>query len=452
MVLLLLWCGGDTRLEASPSEIKADGVSLSRITFYDDDDDGTSVDFETDRGHFLDEDGYELQYVTRSLSGGEATVELHSAIRPGTATVTATSAKGHTATATVELLQLRPSGRTLTLECDSVNIGALRQPVPDLAVPCHLRMQDSAGTVIDPRGLPSDSFGFFAEAGAVDPQIIEDYGDVYFLYKAPEGNSAPIDVEPIDGEPSRSGDTGGTKNPRDGLVTIMAWVRGEEGFHDINLNGIYEPENGETFIDQGEPFVDVNDDGVFNPGDGDLWQDPNQDDRYTEPNGIWDDNTLIWTSFKLLWTGPTHQSPTTTRVQFAEGDSRDVPPSATREVVVTLLDENINPIAAQGEGYDSLSIYVGCYSCTTSGNTNPSLENLRGFDIDENGQILGNLFNTPSSSITLTNINTYAETETFTITVSGDATPAPLTSDGSYPTTYHFELAPFEARLLGSGE
>jgi hypothetical protein len=129
-----------------------------------------------------------------------------------------------------------------------------------------------------------------------------------------------------------------------------------------------------------------------------------------------------------------------------------VPPSATREVVVSVLDQNLNPVAAQGEGYDSLSIYVGCYSCTTSGNTNPALENLRGFDVDENGLVVGNLFTTPSSSVTLTNINTYAETEVFTITVSGDATPAPLTSDGSYPTTYHFEFNPFEARLLGSGE
>jgi hypothetical protein len=452
-VAVVLGCGGDVRLEAEPAQIKADGVSFSRITFYDDaDDDGATVDIETDRGHFLDEDGYEVQYVTRSLSNGRANAELYSTIRPGIATVTATSSSGQTATVTVEFLQLRPSGRSLSFECDSVNIGALREPVPDLAVPCHLRMQDAAGAVIDPRGLPSDSYGFIAEAGIVDPLVREDYEEMYFLYTSTGGARQPYDVEPIDGEPSRSGDTGGTRNPRDGLVTLVAWVRGEEGFHDINLNGIFEPENRETFIDQGEPFVDVNDDGEFNPADGDLWQDLDGDDRYTEPNGVWDSDTLVWTTFKLLWTGPIHESPATSRIQFAEGDSRDVPPSATRMVVVTLLDHNLNPIAAQGEGYDSANLYAGCSSCTISGTTSPILESTRGFDVDAAGQVVGNLFEAPSYSFSITNNNSYAEPESFTITVSGDATPAPLTSDGNYPTTYHFELEPFEARLLGSGE
>ena len=55
-----------------------------------------------------------------------------------------------------------------------------------------------------------------------------------------------------------------TYNPRDGWATILATVQGEEGFEDINGNGIYDA--GEKFTDTGEPFIDKNDDGCWNSG------------------------------------------------------------------------------------------------------------------------------------------------------------------------------------------
>jgi hypothetical protein len=441
-------CGGETRLEADPREVKADGTSAATITFHDDHDDGSAIYFETDLGHFLDEDGYETQSLTRALSGGRATVSLYSGIRPGTATVTASNDFGDSATVAVRFVALRPSSRSLTFDCEAVNLGALREPVPDLAAACHVRMQDRDGAPVDPRGLEAGSFGFVAEAGQVRPEVVDDgYGNVYFLYTTQGGQTSPVDVTPINGEPSRAGDVGGTNNPRDGLVTIVAWVRGEEGFHDINSNGLYEPLLGETFTDSGEPFLDVDDDGEFDAGAGDLTIDLDGDGRYTPPNGTWDEDTVIWTTFKLLWSGAAHESAETSRVGL-EGGGRELRAGETRRVEVVILDRNMNPIAATSE--NSVTIYPGCYACSLPSNYSFALSNTRGFDIDESGGVRGNLFEPPRFGLSITNTNSYEAPETFTISVTGDTTPGPMTATGDYPENVPISLADFEATLLGA--
>lgn len=446
-LMLLVGCGEDERLTADPESIKADGTSSTTIEFRADLDDGSSVYFETDRGHFVDEDGYESQYATRSSSNGRAQVELFSGIQPGTATVTATTDYG-SATVTVEFTPLSPSGVSLSFDCDVVNIGALEEPVPDIAVPCHLRMQDRDGSVVDPRGLASGDYGFLVEAGQLTPELHDDgYGNIHFLYTAPGGQTAPADVEPIDGEPSRAGDTGGTRNPRDGLVTIVAWVRGEEGFNDINSSGAYESEQGETFIDMGEPFIDVDDDGEFNAGAGERYEDVNGDGRYTPGNGSWDEDTVIWTTFKLLWSGPMHESPDTSFIEIQGG--REIPQGQTREVVAYLRDRNMNPLAATDA--NSVTLTPGCYYCTYPSNYTFTMSNTRGFAIDDSGGIDGNLFEPPTFSITITNTNTYPDPEPFTVSLSGEVTPGPQTSDGYYPDNNPVSLE-LDATLLGVRE
>jgi hypothetical protein len=101
-------------------------------------------------------------------------------------------------------------------------------------------------------------------------------------------------VEPWSGEPFI-----GQRNPRDGLVSIIAATTGEEEFTDQNANGLYD--FGEPYIDLGEPFVDVNDNGVHEPDEQFL--DANNNFSYDGPNGVWDSDTLIWTEARMLWTG-----------------------------------------------------------------------------------------------------------------------------------------------------
>jgi hypothetical protein len=90
-----------------------------------------------------------------------------------------------------------------------------------------------------------------------------------------------------------------TANPRDGYVTVIAWVRGEEGFVDVNQNGTYDA--GEPFVDEGEPYVDANDNGQWDPGEWFL--DVNGDGSYTGPNASWDSDTTIWSQTRVVYTG-----------------------------------------------------------------------------------------------------------------------------------------------------
>jgi hypothetical protein len=443
MFALLAGCGDDARLVAEARRIKADGTSSTTLTFHADQPDGTAVYFETDHGHFLD-DGYEVETVTRSIASGQASIELYSSIYPGVATVLANTDMGDAASVTVEFVAMRPSGRVLSFECDAVNIGALVQPVPDHAVPCHLVMQDRDGASIDPRSLPPGDFGFIAEAGQIQPAVVDDgYGNVYFLYTARGGGSAPLDVEPIEQEPSRAGDTGGTRNPRDGLVTLVAWVRGEEGFHDINSNGLFEPSQGETFTDVGEPFVDVDDDGVFDPGSGDTYQDVDGNGRYTDANGTWDEDAVIWAAFKILWTGTVHQSSTTSRMELQGGP--ELRSGATSDLAVYLLDQNINPLAATSD--DSLTLSVdNSYALMVPYTF--TLSSTRGFEVDSHGRVTGH-FETPLFRASITNTNTYPDPATARFTASAYVTPAPMLSDGTTPYQTTVELSPYEVQLLG---
>ncbi len=88
-------------------------------------------------------------------------------------------------------------------------------------------------------------------------------------------------------------------NPRDNLVTLMAFTAGEEGFTDSNNNGKYD--DTEAFDDLSEPFIDVDDNGKWDPYE--RFIDVNGDKAFTPKNGVWDGNTLIWTMERVLWTG-----------------------------------------------------------------------------------------------------------------------------------------------------
>jgi hypothetical protein len=116
------------------------------------------------------------------------------------------------------------------------------------------------------------------------------------------GYRLPADVPPVQGEFSRSYDSGcGTRthNPRDGLGAVIVAVPGEEGFVDLNGNGVYDA--GEPFVDTGEPFVDEDDNGVRESDEPFI--DVNQSGAWDGPNGTWDSNTVIWAEARVLYSG-----------------------------------------------------------------------------------------------------------------------------------------------------
>jgi hypothetical protein len=123
---------------------------------------------------------------------------------------------------------------------------------------------------------------------------------------------------------------GSAGHPRNGLVTVLATVPGEEAFSDLNGNGLYDP--GEPFVDIGEPLADRNGDGCWNKGPianaeicgilstptsstdpFELYTDTNNNGVWDPPNGVWDGpgckdagcqpSKLIWDNMTLAFTG-----------------------------------------------------------------------------------------------------------------------------------------------------
>ncbi len=215
-----------------------------------------------------------------------------------------------------------PNGAHLSLDCSPFNVPAFTNTdclyshwdgdVGDGpgVVNCTLKMADRNGLVIG----TATPVSFESEAGAISPTATSPEFDPAKAITDQEtlghavgylevfGSPLPPDVTPFTGEPSIVNDYGcgsRTANPRDGYVTVIAWVRGEEGFVDVNHNGKYDL--GEPFVDVGEPYVDANDNGKWDPGEWFL--DVNGDAQYTGPNGKWDADTILWTQTRVLYSG-----------------------------------------------------------------------------------------------------------------------------------------------------
>jgi hypothetical protein len=123
------------------------------------------------------------------------------------------------------------------------------------------------------------------------------------------------------------------RNPRDMLVTLLAWTHGEEHFFDDNNNGVHDP--GERFVDQAEPFVDANDNDRWDPGES--FVDTNLNGVWDGPNGVWDGSTNIWVTTHVLYTGATLASQS-----FTSPASFDVAHGATTSLELHAPDVNLN--------------------------------------------------------------------------------------------------------------
>ncbi|MBN1944264.1 MAG: hypothetical protein JW797_01255 [Bradymonadales bacterium] len=221
-----------------------------------------------------------------------------------------------------------PSRGGMTLSCTYGNIGALRYmtgsaiatpSTGNLCTPCSLSLRDRYG---NPIGI-TRQVEFLAESGRFFPQSVAENdtsGNVSIQWCA--DGILPRDVDPFLDEPSwiESG-TSRIRNPRDGLVTIVAWVMGEEEFDDRNRNGLLD--NDEVHWDLSEPYVDCDDDDGYDTGT-DLFRDVQGvagyvDGVFDEPNGEHDLNVPIWVQTRVLLTGsPDHLHHTTSPISFTD--------------------------------------------------------------------------------------------------------------------------------------
>lgn len=206
-----------------------------------------------------------------------------------------------------------------TLKCDLVNIAAhvSASPPAPFDVNCKVKVVDRFN---NPVGTGT-TVNFKTEAGSITNSVVTtkydpnnptnaSEGEASLVFKTFGGRYPPVDVDPLgalpgqfpfarDLEPSAA-EGQLIRNPRDSLVTIIAYTRGEEFFSDTNSNGVRDPD--EQFIDQGEPFVDSNDNGVWDEGEVYIDEAP-ADGKWNGPNGVWDKDTSIWTEAHILYTG-----------------------------------------------------------------------------------------------------------------------------------------------------
>jgi hypothetical protein len=267
---------------------------------------------------------------------GKATARVQSGVTLGVFTVTASvNASLQAKSPAIGVRGVTPANRGFTLQCGLKNLAAYVDPLP----PKPLKTTCTA-TLIDrfnnPVGKPT-TINLKVEAGAI-PSSVQSTAFIATGANNDEGKAVvdfstvgtfpALDVAPLAGEPSA-----GSLNQRDGLVTVLAYVAGEEAFDDNNSNGQWD--TGENFIDQGEPFVDSNDNNVWDAGEFYADVAPSNG-KYDAPNKVWDKQTTIWTTTYLLYTG------TMTRVDISENPIT-LPLNVMKTVTASFSDARFNP-------------------------------------------------------------------------------------------------------------
>jgi hypothetical protein len=398
---------------------------------------GYSVTFTTEVGSF---EAYSASRTTPvkqkevEILAGKATVRLYSfpgAGGTGKLSAAYTTQGGYNISAEVTVTVsggYSPSGRTFGASCDTPNVSVYTdtQERANMKIRCVALVKDSAG-----RPVAMANVRFMVEGGC---SLLPDSGTSstpgeYVFYLKPDCD--PMDVEPLDNEPNHM-EQGKIRNPRDGLLTIVFYTDGEEGFIDSNSNGTYDP--GEPFAgyDLPEPFVDANDNGQFD--NGEAYVDNDGDGRYSLANARWDNNTKIWVSTRILFSGPPHESAETTRY---EPSGINLDDGASAKFTLYLMDINHNPIA---NNYKDDGITFTETGCSVSPKW-LALQKTMGVEILENGSALVESFNRNRSyEVTITDYYPGSGPHNATLSTAIKATTAPQVT-GYSGKTFTFNLS-----------
>ena len=450
---LLVACSGPTevQLSADKQKISAGGIEFATISakvilMGDPVGSGTTVSFSTTGGSFSGSTEVTSEEKATD-SNGVAKIKLYSAAKQGEATVTVSFYDYDTglddeASITITFGSasgtMMPVAGKFRLTCNAVNIGALRQPTPDIKVTCNLTGQSRDGTTIPATALKPT---FITEAGGFTQK--DDYytGKRIFIYSPKSGASAPSDVEPAQtlGEPSYFDKNGKKRNPRDGLATLVAVVDGEEQFTDNNGNG--KRDAGEPFVDVAEPFVDKDDDDKWGPNE--KYIDANNNGKWDKANGKWDAKTKIMAIYKILWTGQLDSNQKTGRIVSNTG-SNVIADSGKIELTAYLLDANMNPVAAFGQNSDYLqwTLSAGSSDAISNDGTTPAVKNTIGFTFNQSASterkrwlITSNSFTPPTFKYSVADGYPSDGTSSplsWSLVATLYASPGPIEGDGYY--------------------
>ncbi len=261
-----------------------------------------------------------------------------------------------TATTTITITGGKPSFRGLVVNCARKNMSALTDPAGifptrSLKTTCTASLADRFG---QPVGLPK-AVSWFAERGTINNSVSTALTGVAATTYDTNAAFGPNDTTPLTNplEPSN-----GTKNPRDNFITITAVVNGEEEFEDSNGNGKWDP--GEWFLDLPEPFVDHNDNQRYDFGEykSDTQRlncatgmKEAENNIWDGPNGCWDNNTQLFASTHIAWSGAFDQAPV-----FNPPPPWNVAPNQILQVDFAWSDAWFNRISADSASISAVVI------------------------------------------------------------------------------------------------
>lgn len=275
----------------------------------------------------------------------------------------------------------KPSDVGLAVDCTLKNLGALHSLTPPRVVTtqCKAKLVDRFS---NPVGLATP-VQWYAEAGSINSPVDSkaqtgtspsaDTGDAVTTFST-NGAFPPYAVTPlITANPPEMYQGDATdpngRNPRDMSVTVIAVVAGEEEFVDGsgsgptagNINGRWDP--GEWFTDLGEPLVDRNDNGVWDPGESFIdtervdCSNPSapaaKNNRWDGPNGCWDNNTQIWRSIHIVYSGPLYTGGTAAEryLVYTPAPPYSVPINGLIDVSFRWADAYYNRMSPDGAGF-----------------------------------------------------------------------------------------------------
>ncbi len=371
--------------------------------------------------------------TTAMTSGGKAQATVYSFPgETGTGQVSASyvTINGATVSDTVSITVQgggQASGAGLSATCDLVNISAFadNQERAAMQVRCVVRVKDIRGSPV-----PKANIRTMVESGCGITPIQEDESTDFVFSLSPTCD--PVDVEPMTGEPSHL-EMNTIHNPRDGLLTMVFYTDGQEGFVDTNGNGEYDP--GESFAghDLTEPFVDINDNNEYDSGE--PFEDVDDNQEWSPANGRWDENTKIWTSTKIMFTGRPHESVETTRF---EPSGISIDNADSQKLTLYLMDINHNPLSTHDET-DIIELYVEGAELTTD---SVALRKTMGVKFTTDGNIIASSFDEDRTyEVTLGDLNPEPDSTPEAVNLSTIVywTPSPY-FDNYDPTQQSEEL------------
>ena len=384
--------------------------------------DDEEVSFSTTVGSFEPYSGSVRNAVhatTVATMGGKAEATVYSFPgEAGTGQVTASyvTINGTTVKDTVSVTVKgggQASGAGFTAACDPQNVSAFadNQERAAMQVRCVVRVKDIRGSPV-----PSASIRSMVEAGCGMTPVPDEESQDFIFSLSPTCD--PIDVEPMTGEPNHL-EMNMIHNPRDGLLTIVFYTDGQEGFVDANGNGEYDP--GESFAghDLAEPFVDINDNNEYDTGE--PFEDVDGNQEWSPANGRWDEDTKIWTSTKIMFTGRPHESVETTRF---EPSGINIENAGSQTLTLYLMDINHNPLSAH-EDTDILEFTAEGAQLTTD---SVALKKTMGIKFTNDGAVIASSFEEDRTyEVTLEDYNPEPDSvpEAVTLRTSVYWTPAP---------------------------